>query len=357
MKLRKYISSNYTRGKYFHTNNKILFERSDFMRLTRLIVNILQLVFVYIILCVVTFGTYTLMAYQADDESARFTFTNQDDRVWMLDNYAYWGTDIGSSFVNTELPQPKLRVALWFDWDWWRNSMSYVDMYVVNPVVSAVKPVVTPISCADEIKTYYGKNIADFADYINYGNDTVTKFESFALTYYDILIETENVVIDGNPRKIITQEELNKYANCFDLHTLVNQDMDNNGSKDIYDLADDYNYFYQLLYKLTRYNKTSEKYISEANPEGYVYYRWYNKFVIETADGDRTLATAVYALYTLNFVNIILALVYCWANWVVVNENDDGTLSPGRSIFSRMHRRKKKKKNKHKNKHKDEDDE
>lgn len=330
------------------------------MKLAKFVTNLIQFIFVFIGITIITFTTYTVVAFQADDSSARFSFVNKDDRVWMFDNYSYWGTDISNSVTSTTLPQPKLRVALWFDWSWWRTSMSNIDKYVVNPVTAAVKPVITPISCADEIKTYYGKDLSDFTEYVNSTNSTVTQFETLMLDYYGIVVETESVKDSaGNTvAKKISHDELKRIVDNYNvsLYRLVDQDLDENGSKDIYDVADDYNYYYQLMYKLTRYNATKDKYISEENPEGYVYYKWYKKFVIETANGGRTLSTAVYALYTLNFVNILLAIMYCWLNPIGIAPSKDGSeLVPGRSVFSKLHRHHRKKKDKHKHRHEDEE--
>lgn len=318
------------------------------MRLAKLILNLLQLVFVYIIITAVTFSTYTFVAFQADDESARFTITNQDDRVWMLDNFSYWGSDIGSSFENTQLPQPKLRVSLWFSWSWWQTSMSKVDTYFVNPIVSVVKPVLTPITCADEIKIYYQKDLTDFSDYVNANYTRANEFVTLMHKYYGL-----QLTAIGNPEdgKYISDSDLAQASAVIDLYGMCDVDFDGNGHKDIFDLADDYNYFYQLLYKLNRYNRTSVNYITEENPEGYVYYKWHKKFIIEQADGGRSLSTAVYALYTLNYVNIILALAYAWANPIRLKRDDDGALVPGTSVFSRFKREKRKDKKRHK-KHK-----
>lgn len=319
------------------------------MRLAKFILNLIQLAFVYVIIMCVTFSTYTFVAFQADDESARFTFADQDDRVWMLDNFAYWGTDISSSFENTQLPQPKLRVSLWFSWSWWQNGLSKVDTYFVNPVVSVVKPVLTPISCADEIKTYYGKDLSDFSDYVNANYTRANEFVTVMHKYYGLQLTAIGDPVDG---KYVSDADLDKASKIINLSGMCDTDFDGNGHKDIFDLADDYNYFYQLLYKLSRYNRTSVNYISEENPNGYVYFKWYNKFIIEHVDGTRSLSTAVYALYTLNYVNIILALAYAWANPIRFKRDDDGSLIPGQSIFSRFKREKrrnKKQKHRHKN--------
>lgn len=304
------------------------------MRIIKWFLNLLLLAISYCLISVCTFSVYSLVCLQADDRTARISIVDEPDRVSFFDSYSYWGTAI-STEISNKLPDPKIRVANWFSWGWWKTAGGAVDTYVVNPVVAIIKPIILPINCADEIKEYYDKDITYYVSYID--KDPIT-FSKMAWTYFDAEIETN---VEYGVHHIDTTQ-LAEYKNNFKLSNIVGQDKDGNGKQDVYDVADDFNYFYQLLYKLHKYNKTSEKYVTESNPEGYIYYKWFHKFVrtaydehgVEIDKTARTLSTGVYGLYFLSYINIILALIFLYLNPIEIARNEDGSVSPKNNVFS-----------------------
>ena len=301
------------------------------MKLIKWILNLLLLAISFCVISLCTFGIYSAVVYQSDDTSARISLINKEDSVDYWDTWELMADDIGVNVTNTELPSPKLRVASWFSWSWWKTAGQAIDTYFVNPIVAIAKPIILPVDVADEIKNYYDKDITDFVDYINATEKTASDFHAMALIYFSVDIDITSSQIN--------EEQLAANKDAFTLANTLS-DKDGNGVQDVFDIADDYNYFYQLLFKLYKYNQTDDS-------GNKIYEKWFNKYIIITEGGDRILSTGVYGLYFLNYTNIILAILFVWANPISIQRNDDGTVSPRNNTFSRLnwkHKRRKEKK-------------
>lgn len=303
------------------------------MKLIKWILNLLLLAISFCIISLCTFGIYSAVVYQSDDTSARISLVNKEDSVDYWDTWELMADDISVNVTNTQLPAPKLRVASWFSWSWWKTAGQAVDTYFVNPIVAIVKPIILPVDVADEIKNYYDKDITYFVDYINESEKSASDFHAMALVYFGVDIDITSSQI--NEEQLIANKDAFTLANALG-------DKDGNGITDVFDIADDYNYFYQLLFKLYKYNQVREDGTK-------VYEKRFNKYIIITEDGDRILSTGVYGLYFLNYTNIILAILFVRANPISITRNEDGTVSPRNNTFSRLswkHKRRKEKKSK-----------
>ena len=301
------------------------------MKLIKWILNLLLLAISFCVISLCTFGIYSAVVYQSDDTSARISLINKEDSVDYWDTWELMADDIGVNVTNTELPSPKLRVASWFSWSWWKTAGQAIDTYFVNPIVAIAKPIILPVDVADEIKNYYDKDITDFVDYINATEKTASDFHAMALIYFSVDIDITSSQIN--------EEQLAANKDAFTLANTLS-DKDGNGAKDLFEFADVYTFFYQLLFKLYKYNQTDDS-------GNKIYEKWFNKYIIITEGGDRILSTGVYGLYFLNYTNIILAILFVWANPISIQRNDDGTVSPRNNTFSRLnwkHKRRKEKK-------------
>ena len=288
------------------------------MKLIKWILNLLLLVISYCIISLCTFGIYTGVAFQADDKTARISLVNKTDSVDYWDTWELMGDDLSYSFQHMDLPSPKVRTASWFSWSWWKTVGFSIDKYVVNPVTAVVKDVVLPVTVADEIKTYYDKDITDFEAYINETSKTANSFSSMATTYFNVNIGV-TATSEGNK---VNHDDLVKNKDVFTLENLT-EDKDNNGKEDVFDVADDYNHEYQLLYKLWRYNATTGDITNEDGTivKGEkVFAKWYDKYITVTQDGTRILSTGVYGLYFLNYANMILAVLFVWLILLLLRE-------------------------------------
>ena len=159
------------------------------MKLIKWILNLLLLAISFCVISLCTFGIYSAVVYQSDDTSARISLINKEDSVDYWDTWELMADDIGVNVTNTELPSPKLRVASWFSWSWWKTAGQAIDTYFVNPIVAIAKPIILPVDVADEIKNYYDKDITDFVDYINATEKTASDFHAMALIYFSVDID------------------------------------------------------------------------------------------------------------------------------------------------------------------------
>lgn len=336
------------------------------MKLVKLILNTILFAVTFCVVSAATFLTYNAVAIQTDDTSARISIANGysenqnvvsyfDDptkgndiyetewytaenkkSVWIFDNYTYWVTDIKANVWihdsnndgSTDIPSPntKLRVSNWFSWGWWKNFAKYVDVGV-NAVVAVAKPIIMPGVCADELKTYYAKDISDFKTELGYdlGTDAakekVSRFSVMSHKYFGVdYVSDDSATVELN----------HATAKKYDLSRIISADADGNGKCDIFDVADDYNEFYQLLFKLYKYNMKDDSGIP-------VYHQYFVKFVTVDANGNRTLKASVYGLFFLQYINIILSIAFCWLNPIDVERDETtGSVQAKNSIFRRV---------------------
>jgi hypothetical protein len=336
------------------------------MKLVKLILNALLFAITFCVVSAATFVTYNLVAIQTDDTSARINISDGysenpdvlsyfDDRtkgsgiyetdwyaaenkksVWMFDNYAYWVNDIkanvwihdsnGDGTVDVPSPNTKLRVSNWFSWKWWKTAGKYIDVGV-NAVVSVAKPILMPGVCADELKTYYGMDLSDFRTEIGYdvgtddAKESVSRFSVMSHIYFGVdYVSDDSAMVDLN----------HETAKKYDLAKLISSDVNENGKADIFDMADDYNEFYQILFKLYKYNMKDDSGVP-------IYHKYFVKFVTVDANGNRTLKASVYGLFFLQYINIILSLAFCWLNPIDVERDETtGSVQAKNSVFRRM---------------------
>ena len=280
------------------------------MKLIRFFLNILLFCFVFCISMLGSIAIYSVISYQSDDDYAVINFTLTEDDVNYADSVLYWYDDISTNVVKTTDLDTKLRVANWFNWGWWKDSMKYVDIYFVDPIVDIFKPVILPISSINEIKTYYDQDISDFAEYINRDTKSITDFTAMSATYFGV-----SVSFDDNLEQI-NQADLDACKDVIKLENLTG-DKDQNGITDLFDVADGYNYYYQLLYNLHKYNQVDENDVP-------VYEKYFNKFIFEDEAG-RHLKTSVYGLYVIELIALAFAIFFIWQNPIRLKKNDDGT--------------------------------
>ena len=280
------------------------------MKIIRLFLNILLFGFVFCITTAASIGVYSAISYQSSDDYAIIEFPTNDENVSYVDSVLYWYDDISTNIVQTDEVDTKMRVADWFDWQWWKNSMKYVDMYFVDPVVDLFKPIILPISCIEEIRMYYGKDISDFEDYINRDTKSVTDFAAMSAMYFGV-----SVGFDESGVNKINSADLEENRNAFSLEVLM-RDNDENGITDLFDVSGHYDYYYQLLYKLDKYNQVDEN----GTP---VYEKYFNKFIFEDAAG-RHIKSSVYSLYVIELVALFFAIFFVFQNPIALHRNEAG---------------------------------
>ena len=281
------------------------------MKLIRLFLNTLLFLFVFCLTSIASVAVYSAISYQSDDEYALIQFPIKEDNVSYADSVVYWYDDISTNVPRTDEIDTKIRVADWFDWAWWKNNLKYVDIYFVDPLVDIVKPIILPISCIDEIRTYYGKDISDFEDYINKDVKSITDFTAMASMYFGVSVGFDNTT--GITE--INFDDLYENREVFELESL-NHDLDGNGILDIYDVSSKYGYYYQLLYKLHKYNQLDKN----GTP---VYDKYYKKFIFEDAAG-RHIKSSVYGLYTIELITLIFSIFFVCQNPIALSRNEDG---------------------------------
>lgn len=300
------------------------------MKIIRFLLNTLLFAFVLCLSMVGAIGVYSAISYQSTDDYAIIEFPIKEDNVSYLDSVMFWYDDIHNGLSVTDEVSTKMRVANWFDWQWWKTSMSNVDIYFVDPLVSIFKPIILPITCADEIRTYYDQDISNFIDYINRDTKSITDFTAMSATYFGVSVGFEDESMTS-----IKYSDLEKNKDVYTLNNLLG-DRDQNGIKDLYDVASDYNYYYQLLFKLYKYNQTDQ----DGN---LLYKKYYDKFIFEDEAG-RHIKSSVYGLYVIEITALIFSCFFIWQNPITIRRTDDGSteVAPPLRGFRRKHKESKK---------------
>lgn len=288
------------------------------MKLIKFLLNCLLFVVVFAISMGASIGIYSAISYQSADDYALIHFASDETDVSYIDAPLYWTDNIKNGVSNINDANSKSRVANWFNWSWWKNSMSKVDQYFVNPIVAIVKPIILPITCADEIKTYYDRDISYFATDINKTATTAASFTTMASDYFHVNVNT----VDGR----VDIPDLRAKAAAFKLTNLLSDNAGtvdtktqlpkSNNVSDVYDVAGQYNYFYQIMFKLNKYNRTDDA-------GNKLYEKWYKKFIFEDEAG-RHLKSSVYSLYTIELVALVFSLFFVWQNPITIRKNENG---------------------------------
>lgn len=287
------------------------------MGVVKFIVYLLLTIVTLCVVCVAQVGVYSALTAQTKDEDARIYLVTDvnEDNVSYVDSFRFWGTDLKTNF-NFE---PKYRVRNWLPWEWWKESMYYID-YPVDVVVGAAKPFILPMTQVNEMKNYYDpESNVDSMDYEYWASELVNN-ERFQ--------EIEEK-IDTKKGTGYTELAVN------DLLVRVQ-----NGDVSFHKWVDEYDIVYTEVFKLIKYNQLDE------NGQK-VYANMYNKFIDENGD----IKTSVYVMYFQVYISIILTIYILTQIPLSFDVGEEGEAKVKGSFFVR---RKRKKKDKHRRREREE---
>lgn len=245
------------------------------MKFLRFLCNLLLFFVVMVGISFTQIGIYDISAAQSKDVEGIHISAPSDDKIAYFDSYAFWITDISTNFKQ----EPKYRVRNWIAADWWKKGMKWADTGL-DFVIATIKPILVPIAQVNAVKTYYGKSIDDFTDYLIKAYDSE---EAAKNAVYELYFFGQGY---GEQPEFIKDWE---YTGNMDL-TMEYTDCDyarwvrNNGK------------LYNTVWRLNKYNCGS-------------YDKYFKKFIKEES-GVRYIKTGTVVLYYQQYVSMILAVIF-----------------------------------------------
>lgn len=294
------------------------------MKVLKFILNTIFLAVTFVVVSLGSVGVNALVALQTSDSYAQVTLNpTNPEKVSYFDPVIYWGEEIGTNVVKTDIADTKIRVGKWFNWDWWGKSMSKVDQYFVDPIVKIFKPIIMPLAMVDEINNYHDANLGDkyFINTINESNKNIGDFRTMSEEFFDIYY-TPHTDFDADGKFIPTviAEKTDTYLakyRSFDAVTMAK-------------LSKEHKTYYTMIFKLHKYSDP-------------MYEKWDVKWI-----KDDRIKVGAYTSYTIFLISVVVSLYIVWQNPVTIKKTDSGSneVTP---MFRRIHikrRPRKEKKNK-----------
>jgi hypothetical protein len=264
------------------------------MKLVKNILTLILFVTTFLIISVAQYFTMSIITMPGGNESIDRVYLFPDiesQQVTYADAISFWVVDINESLVGPG-EEPEYAIRGLIDYSVWYNNMVWAD-YLYTQAKALIVPVATPLYEIKELYTYYGKTVEDFI------------VEPTPGVPFSIEQSLKNTAI----RNYLT----------FGLDTVKNSDRDN------------YEYVFNLLRKLDKYNRTQPS--GDGLTEISIYKPFVNKFIIYSGDlnGEYTFshvnALAVFVYYQI-FLALVLSAYFTYQNPIVIkrNENNENEL-------------------------------
>ena len=256
------------------------------MKILRVAMNITLCFIMIVLLSLTQIGLFDLMAVQSDRVDGIHISNGDDDVVGYFDSYEFWATDISTGLK----VGAKYRVRNFFAWRWWKNSTKWIDV-TLDAVIASVKPIFTPIAQVNAIADYYGKSIDDFYSELLHEYESEDELKAALYEVYVIYGKGYGAIpsiLEGYEYPSDKIEKTDSVIASVGKDTAYARWVRNNKN------------LYNTIWKLTKYNHN----------DGETYAKYYNKFLVKYENGSISIKPAVMVLYYLNFLSIVLAVVF-----------------------------------------------
>ena len=270
------------------------------MRLIRFILTSLVFAVTFVTVLAAEYATLALITIPGGSgvvERVHLFPDPENTDITYTDALTFWSTDVEQSLVLGN-EEPEYNIRGWVDSSWWYENTEWAD-YAWTQVKAVVVPIVAPVYEIKELYVYYGTELSDF---LHTGNN-------------------------------LTVEQM---AENFAIQSVLDNGLDRLGEYD----RDGYQYAYNLIRKIEKYNAVDESGVK-------VYRKYVEKFINYTGDIDGVRSEdfefeSVDALSAFLFYQLFLALVlsayFTYQNPIVVNRNSAGENEVEGRIFPRMPR-------------------